>query len=276
MLGFTSDQLQQGMAHDSPVSASADEFFDGAGEALDDLHGAVAEEIVPFLPNLAGRWHPSGFMVYPLGRHATLGTLRLHIWPEGFRERQSRGHGLLQSSKLGAIHDGDIHNHAWHIVSHNYAGYEDRFINPAPINDSLELMDDGAKLTADIYRMYRVSYREDGSVYLKPQLLDEHNYGHDQPYGRGWVTAFVDPTVRSMFDGDLHLIEAGRFHIPLIPTEQFAATLAINSDRVCQGPDVLLRGHPEVQAYSRLAVNPEQADIARHQLLAAIGSKACS
>ena len=78
------------LRHAERQPVERDEFFSASACLLPDLADAVCADIMPSLENAYGRWHPSGFMVFPLGTHPELGTLRLHIWPDGARQRQIR------------------------------------------------------------------------------------------------------------------------------------------------------------------------------------------
>src|SRR2546428_843658 len=94
------------LLHGEEVRAVAkDVFFSRACERLWELRDVVMTRVARSLDECFGTWHPSGFMAYPLGEHPEIGSLRLHVWPEGLRRRVTKGRG-----PMGDIYDGDIHN----------------------------------------------------------------------------------------------------------------------------------------------------------------------
>ena len=280
----------QARGHGAESIIPSNQFMDEAGGMLEDLSGLIMELAVPNLPDLAGRWHPSGFMVFPMGMHPQLGSLRLHIWPQELRNIKERGHGLLYSHKWGLVRDGDIHNHAWDIISQVIKGYSDNIVGMNPIGEDMSwcIGKEGKQEYLDIYRIHRVDYDPYGVVTLKPHYLDAHNsmqfrhamggsYGDTElrpnpayttphtKYG-GWVYAGL-VTHRDCEPGTLHRIDAGVLHTPTIPYGRFAATLAWNSYRRGEGPDILQRGPITTRRYDRNVVTREEAEIARDQLL---------
>lgn len=228
-----------------PVSRS--EFFAASGNMLPDLADAVHSSVIRDLENVYGRWHPSGFMVFPLGTHPELGTLRLHIWPEGTRRRQVKGRGYLEAG----IYDGDIHNHMWHIKSIALASYRDRFYeterhqSPGPAAERIE--------QPDLFRVFRVAYESD-----QPETLTTD----------GSCVRADSVLNRSLLAGEMHEIEVGQFHAPVLPDDEFGATLVISSFRVdANGPDVLVGGTAQPIIGNRIDVTMQEAKKASEQFM---------
>src|SRR5665213_1799563 len=84
------------------------EFLDEATTLVREIGDAAMVEVVSDLEKYNGRWHPLGFMIFPLGVHDKMGSLRLHVWPNGLRRSIENGSG--------------VHNHAWYLASLVVAG----------------------------------------------------------------------------------------------------------------------------------------------------------
>ncbi|HEU5122205.1 MAG TPA: hypothetical protein VFT59_05155 [Candidatus Saccharimonadales bacterium] len=220
-------------------------------EHLDFLMSdVVPEKVAPRLEQLEGRWHPSGFMVFPLGEHPVLGFVRLHIWPKDMRHREDRGRG-----NLGKIWDGDIHNHAWHVNSYNIGGYRDVIYDVEGAGRGLS--DEEVALNG-LFRVFRVGY--------------DKASGLDALVTEGECVRVTPREERDLFATDVHEITVGDFHAPTIPDNEFAATLAINSHRVTtHGPDILVSGDTEPIVSVRRSVTLEEKLFAKAQLLIALG-----
>lgn len=218
------------------------------------MSGPVPDRVIPNLEQIAGRWHPSGFMVFPLGEHPDLGFVRLHIWPQGLRRREDRGRG-----NLGDIWDGDIHNHAWHVTSYVIAGYRDTLYDVAWMTDpnkcSYEEVAAGALAH---FRMFRAKYdKVSGADAL---ITNDRS-----------VIATAKEERGPYFPTDVHSIKVGDYHAPTIPDNEFAATLAFNSHRVTPyGPDILIGGTADTIIGARRQVTTEEKLIAKAQLLDAM------
>lgn len=231
-----------------PTVLQRNEFFSAARQVLLGMADVVMTEVVPNLDEVPGTWHPTGFMVFPLGRHPTLGSLRLHMWPAGCRMREAKGRG-----RLGSIYDGDIHDHAWSVASLVLHYYEDSLysITTAPAAAETDT------LHADpaLFRVYSVEYGANA---------------HNALTTSG---ACVRATVferRSMERGQIHTIEAGVFHAPTIPDDRFGATLVFSSPRELDvGPHVLVGGPIRPIVGNRRKVSHEEAAYAKRQLLSA-------
>jgi cytidine deaminase len=225
-------------------------------EQLDFLMGdQVPNRVVPNLENLDGRWHPSGFMVFPLAQHPLLGFVRLHVWPEGLRKRQTRGLGDLGDlwDTGFSIEDGDPHNHAWFVNGYNIKGYRDLIFTAEPAPQDLS---DEEILSRGLFRVFRARYEADG---LNRLTTDGE-----------CVSLRVEET-RALLPTDVHEVLLDEFHAPAIPEDEFAATLAINSYRVRKGgPEILIRGTSEPIIGVRREVTYEEKLIAKEQLLAAL------
>lgn len=221
----------------------AADFFDQAHAALEPIAQVVQSNIIPKLEEQPGRWHPSGYMVYSLGTHAQLGSLRLHIWPSDLRRSDTR-------EVPGAPRD--IHDHVLHIASRAIGGvFED-----------------------DIYRVERVGRDfTDEEVALKG-LLRVFTFPDDDPstgtlVSDGRVVKATPIAHRIVPKGEIHSIEAGTFHAPAIPETAFAATLSFSSNRVnLVGPHILAGGSMDaIPGKRKRTVPPEDALLAKEQLL---------
>lgn len=185
-----------------PVEASwskASEFFWRAKILLDSLSDEVLREIVPHLEQQSGRWHPTGFMVFPLGIHKELGSLRLHIWPKGLRRVAPKG--------------DTIHDHSWHLASRVLVGvYNEEFYS---VEESDTLPDtEYARRESGLLRVFRTDYNPGSADVL---ITD----------GACVKVKLVEP--RSIKAGNLHTIEAGVFHRHTILQDELAAALVLNS-----------------------------------------------
>lgn len=240
------------LQHQGGIQISDVEFFERSHDLLDKIDVRVAEDYVPNLTEEYGRWHPSGFMVYPVGTHPELGTLRLHVWPKDLRQKELKGLGEMATE---GICDGDIHNHAWHIASKVLGGvYQDNFYNVEqrknPYEDGI---DDLQTSLAGLWHVFRVRYR----TKTEPEAL----------VASGEVVSAEVASSRSLHSGAFHMIEAGPFHAPTIPDEQLCATLVFNSPRVFDtGPDILVRGTSLPIVGNRLDVSQDEAAYVSEQL----------
>lgn len=218
-----------------------DLFFHRAFELLDKLGPLVRREVIPRLDEYRGRWHPTGFMVHPLGTHRQVGSIRLHLWPVGHRWREAKGNGFLEDEN---IFDGDIHNHAWHVASSVLAGYADSIYT---------LSDPALPGGPKNFRLFRVGYAVDAPDKLADTGLS--------------VGAAVSER-RSIERAGSHTILAGEYHAPTIANDTFAATLVVTGFRSLDvGPDVLVRGSLQNSRSFRKDVTTAEAGLAANQLL---------
>lgn len=280
------EALAQAALHRITNSLPEREFFDQAGFALETFSAIAQEEIIPHLEEYEATWHPSGFMVFHLGIHPTLGNLRFHVWPKGLRVREDRGRGNLymhperrlwlpesvsrpkheipdineEDEALWDIWDGDIHDHAWHVIAEVITGYQDNvyrmgYGNPsgAGFEKNHEITDRDIAL-AGVFHAYMISYYPGGLVGM-------------QRLRAGGI--FAIPTPRGkMQDGDLHLLAAGEFHAPAIPDDELAATVVLNSHRVQLGPHILMGGSLFNKLRTRPVATLEEKLLAKTQLMA--------
>ncbi|MGN6257678.1 MAG: hypothetical protein ACTHN3_08020 [Solirubrobacterales bacterium] len=211
---------------------------------LPDLADVVLEQLVPMLDEVEGRWHPTGFMVFPLGAHPELGTLRFHVWPAGFRRREPKGRGWL-----GEIFDGDIHDHAWSVASHVLLAYEDAFFDVEPAES------EEGPLSPDLFRLFTVAYGDNA---------------HNALTTDGSCVVATPTERRSYRHDEFHTVDVGQFHAPTIPDERLGATLVFSSPRRQEeGPYVLIGGETKPIVGNRRAVTKQEAREARAQIQAA-------
>lgn len=242
---FAAFGIAHGAAPAAPADTDAETFEDAALTALTALRDAVTDEILPRLPDIPGTWHPTGFMVFPLGHHPTLGSLRLHVWPRGIRRRELKGRG-----DLGTIHDGDIHDHAWGVASAVLADYCDTLYDVRPT-----AREDGS-LAHDRFRVFTVAYGE---------------RAHNSLVTFGDCVTAVPSQHRYIRAGDVHLIAPGVFHAPTVPDDALAATLVFSGPRVLDhGPHVLIGGSTEPIVGHRLVIEGDDATLAQRQLTEAL------
>jgi hypothetical protein len=267
-LGFELDEPVDTGRHDDEFDATGVYHYI-AGNYLDDNIDFVLSERVPRLQAEDGVWHPSGFMVFRLGKHATLGVLRLHVWPEGFRNREVRGRG-----NLGDIWDGDIHDHSWYVDGFNITGYRDKLyeVTTARLGGQFlyspeEIMQHG------FLRQFNAVYLENGQERLQddrerlrfklhPDLnIDDKGL----LWGRGYRARETEQRVFGT--GDLHSIDPGVYHAPAIPDDEFAATLAFNSYRVLNtGPNIMIGGSANEYTRPRQSITEGEWDAAKTSL----------
>lgn len=236
------------LLHTGNNEVGSEEFFARSAEILEPAGEIVASEIIPNLEQYYGRWHPTGFMVYPLGEHPELGSLRLHVWPEGLRVRDSN----WDKRKVGDIYDGDIHNHGWNISSLAIAGfYSDNFYEIETLPDKNVFDEEVA--SRGLFRVFEVSYAGEN-----PEALTTDGTT---------VKAHLDEQ-RTVQAGELHEIEAGPFHAPTVPEDTLGATLVFSSHRVIpEGPQVLIGGSLGPIVGNRQDISDEEKLLAKKQII---------
>lgn len=217
----------------------AEHFFERAEDVLNTATPIVLKEIIPKLETYSGRWNPGGFMVFPLGLHDTLGSLRLHIWPAGFPRVSQQG--------------PNIHNHAWHLASRILVGlYTDTLymLEPQP---SFDPTDSNLALQG-LSRLFTTRRSDNG----QDNLIQDGALVRPIP--------FLD---RSITAGKTHTIEAGVYHITTIPSTALAATLVLDSPAFAITTHVLIDDmRPEILR-SRQAVGDDDKNTAKTQLMGA-------
>jgi hypothetical protein len=179
-------------------------------QRFDDLSAA--------LPMIPARWHPAGYMVFTLAHGTDLGTLRLHIWPQGHR---------LVEPREGSHRD--IHDHVLHITSVVLAG--------TYVDDLFDVT-----LSADLVQ-------EPLRVFTPPRGIS----GSTTLVATGQWAAVTPTGHRNVPQFSHHLIAAGEFHAPRIPVEELCATLSFSSPAVTTaGPHILIESNAdEVTGWKR-------------------------
>lgn len=213
----------------------AEDFFKAANVWLEKASPVVVNSIFPHLEDYFGRWNPGGFMVFPLGMHEDLGSIRLHVYPLGIRETS---------------HGPNIHNHAWHLASKVLAGnyvdviydLEDQGIvtNYDPLNQD------------NLFRIF--------STRRLPS-------GQDELVTEGRVVRPVPTLRRSVSTGSTHNIEAGIYHLTIIPDDELTATLVVDSPAFTNKTGILLATGQERITRNRLIVDEASILLAKEQLL---------
>jgi len=238
MLGF---ELRADEAHEQvidPEDTDTELFFEVAEALLDKATPAVQTEVIPELESYKGRWHPLGFMVYPLGVHPEIGSLRLHIWPITFRETIAGGSG--------------IHNHAWNIASRVVAGeYTDaRF----QIDETTTLPADKT-LPANWLRVFMPK-----KVAGEPDCLSSD----------GTIVSVRNEGEVRVSAGWNHRLVPEEFHLPTIPLTRLASTLVLDSPSFGYPPSILIGGTrgPESFHNARPIISVVEARAAKEQILA--------
>lgn len=244
--GESTENALTSLLHNEKSTIEPAEFYAESCKLLMVLGDVVMSEIVPELEEYYGRWHPSGFMVYQLGSHDKLGLLRLHIWPEGLRRRAIKGVG-----RLGDIYDGDIHNHAWNLSSLALRYYCDNMYEVTDINE-IDLTNEEI-IERELFRVYNVTYEENVSQALTPN---------------GRIVKAEISQQRVANQGEIHTIAPGLFHSPTIPISRLGSTLVLDSFRVIDGPDILVRGTNDPIRDTRQTISKDEAILAKNQLLA--------
>lgn len=208
-------------------------YFDRATTALGRLAPAVFEDVVPNLDEVPGRWNPGGFIVFPLGMHNDLGSLRLHVWPKGMSRESENG--------------PNIHNHAWLLASQVLTGmYKDTLYDVQPSLD-----DEQPPEGEEPLRLYRRSRDEIGRDVL---VTD----------GKPMIAVPVEE--RRVPAGGTHTIDRDVYHLTTIPDDELAATLVFDSPAFAPSTEVLIRGRERVIEARRPAIDLAALALAQEQL----------
>ena len=210
----------------------AQTFFDDASELLDAITPAIEEEVIPNLEEFSGRWNPVGFMVFPLGLHETLGSLRLHFWPRGER-------------KVSA-HRPNIHNHAWHLASKVLRGvYRDTLFTVQEAHENE---------TEGTLGVYTSRFTSSGTDILSTS----GQRAFALPYNRRLIPA-----------GNVHDIEAGTYHLPNIRADELVATLVVDSPAMDLHTRVLINEDSEEISRQRIVASRQSTLEIKKKLMAA-------
>src|SRR6266568_399936 len=214
-------------------------FFDQAVDLLPAIDETLKTDIIPNLDQYEGRWHPSGYMVYSLGTHPELGSLRFHIWPNGLRLREDRE---------GPVRD--VHDHVVHIASIAVKGtYSDNIYRVEGYGNDVA---DEEVAARGLLRVFTPPYDKSGSEAMTTdgRVVRAHEIGQ-----------------RVVPQGDTHTIEVGVFHAPTIPEDKIGATLSFSSYRVAlAGPHILVGGSTEPIVGKKHLVTPDQVEMVKEQL----------
>lgn len=211
-------------------------FFHQAEAAVEVAASAAVARVVSGA--IPGVWHPNGFAVFRLGNFqdllhnqhqfldadfdlekiSTLGQLRLHVWPAGFRREMSN--------------HPPLHSHSWWLYSRILAGtYTDTTypIANIPPDYQMPLVE------------YDVRYQGLEAAEIIPTT---------QP------VSFGQGRRRSRNSGEFHLMAPDLFHETEIPVADFCCTLLIMSHEK-PGRDILA-GTPGAKPFlaDRFDVSP--------------------
>ncbi len=210
-LDFKSGHDVQHLQRIDPSELLAGNFFDQATVLLQKAGPMVLEEVVPHLEEYEGRWNPGGFMVYPLGVHDVLGSLRFHVYPRGIPRESDQG--------------PNIHNHGWHLISNVLVEH---------YRDTLyDLENQGVVLGSS------PQLEERGLLRLFQTRRNAG--GRDVLVTDGTVVRSVPTLNREVPAGNIHTIEANViYHLTTIPQEQLTATLVLDSPAFADTTDVLI------------------------------------
>jgi hypothetical protein len=193
-------------------------YFGEAEILLRSLQPVVNESLVEELGDYSDKWNPGGFMVFPLGIHDSLGSVRLHVWPPNVERKSANG--------------PNIHNHAWHLSSLIHKGiYSDIIFD---LEES-EVQD--TEQAPGSLKLYHTHRKGDGRDVL---ITD------------GKVIVPKAREAREIKENEVHNIEAGTYHIPTVPFEGHAVTLVLDSPAFATTTGVLLaRKEPEIARVRR-------------------------
>lgn len=252
-LGIKSGHDVQHLLKINPNLLLASEFFDQANSLLGKASPIVLEEVIPNLEKYEGRWNPGGFMVFPLGVHDNLGSLRFHVYPKGIPRETQQG--------------PNIHNHAWHLFSSVLVGhYRDTLYK---LENQGIITDPNSKLAEKgLLRLFQTRRNPGG----KDVLVTD-----------GTVVRPVPVLNREVPAGKIHTIEANIiYHMTTIPVEQLTATLVLDSPAFADTTDVLINSaSPQLSGINsvnagiariRRNIDHPTAIIAKTQLMSAIQS----
>lgn len=200
------------------------EYFDAVAAKLptlvETIEGSVAEELDVF----ANRWNPGGFMVFPLGLHRELGSLRLHVWPT---EEQRK---VIE----GGPH---IHSHGWHLASLVLRGtYRDELYDIRETDENTGLR---------LYTQQRIEGGRDklttDGVNVEPIVVDR----------------------RAIAEGGIHTIVSGVLHKPTVKDDDHSITLVFDSKAISTHTKVVMPDASNNVSRVRQPITPEDVALAR-------------
>lgn len=222
----------------------AEDFFEQAEILVARASPIVLREIVPHLEDFPGRWNPGGFMVFPLGLHDVLGSLRLHVYPRGIPRETAQG--------------PNIHNHAWHLFSRVLVGsYTDTLYALERIRRATD--PEAAHPESGLLRVFETR-RNPG--------------GRDRLVTDGALVRAVPLIDRQASAGQVHTIEADVvYHLPTVSPEQLTATLVLDSQAFAVSTHVLLDSASLRIDRTRTPVDRSSALLAKAQMMGSMKSE---
>lgn len=210
-------------------------FFRTAEPILREVSGEVYDQVIPELENYEGKWHPLGFMAWKLGNIATVGTLRLHIWPADLRRESPRG--------------PKIHDHAWHISS---------LVMDGDYTDTIFDVDEQGVVLSEEERKERGLLRV-----FSPRFSDT-----SAALQTDGTCATAEKVEDRLFKaGSMHSIETGIFHITDIPLGRMVTTLLIESPSVEAHPRILMDTPMDALTDPKHDIPQEDALFAKQQVM---------
>ncbi len=232
------DERHSAMAERQKVKA--ERFFAEADQLATEITPVVTKEIISRLEEYEGKWNPGGFMVFSLGVHQKLGSVRLHIYPQGIARKTAQG--------------PNIHNHAWHLFSKVLIGpYSDTIYE---LNREEKRGTDGFQLEKAVFRLFETR---------------RNPRGQDTLVTDGTLVRPIPILKRKIPTGQSHSIEAEKiYHLTTIPATQLAATLVIDSPAFGKTTHVLLKERLQEILRIRKPIEYSQAVLAKKQLLRAL------
>lgn len=219
-------------------------FFEKADDVIERAAPIVIEEVIPHLEDFPGRWNPGRFMVFPLGIHAELGTLRFHIYPDG--EPENTGNGPF------------THNHGWDLYSRNIVGdpYTDIIVDL--IGQGIITDPDFKPGEKGLFRLFETR---------------RSPAGRDVLVTDGSVVKAVPIRERVVPVGSSHTIVADTvYHKPTTSFTGISATLVLDSHSISSTTRVLLPSNEPRMDRQRRTVTKDEAQRAKGQLMRALGS----
>jgi len=211
----------------SPMDESV--FHKRALDLLETIAPRVLDQAPDSLANMEGRWNPGAFMVFPLGVHSELGSLRLHLFPNSITRGGDGPH---------------VHDHAWYLASRVLTG---------------EYRDDIVEVTVE-----EVDGRADFlGIYETRRPTDSRNTFRN--IGRVSASKLVES--RSFKAGESHTISPGVLHIPTVPEHMEGATLVFVSPAMADSTRVIMPSSLAAQDRKRATVTVRELEVAQQILL---------
>lgn len=220
-------QYVEGARHVDPV-----EHYEISKALLTTARPIAEHVMVNQLDEFADRWHPGGYMVFALGVHANYGSVRMHIWPEGVERDTDTG--------------PNIHSQAWHTGSLVLEGvYTDAVYD---VRAPREQTDQSKENEFTLYRQRRLEAAED-------ELTEA-----------GQLEA-VQLGERRVPKGHLHMVVAGEYQMPTIPTDIKVATLVLASPAFRSTTGVLIPNSAGTISRERRSITTADLSLAKGILL---------